>query len=139
MWPVLGYFSNLHIEKPKVFIIGSYHGETKPDDCNEYLKDFIDELCELVNVGFVYNNVQIHVILAAIICDTPAKSFILNIKGHTCKHSCKGCQTVGLWSNENKSVYFPHGSSSWMMTLYPILIQNFIVEKLFSQGYLNLI
>jgi len=112
MWPILGYFSNLHIEKPKVFIIGSYYGKTKPDDCNEYLKDFIDELCELINVGYVYNNVQINVILAAIICDTPAKSFILNIKGHTGKHSCLRCQTVGIWSNENKSVYFPDGSSS---------------------------
>jgi len=76
MWPILGYFSNLHLEKPKVFIIGAYYGKTKPNDCNEYLKDFIDELCELINVGFVHNNKKINIIIAAVICDTPAKSFI---------------------------------------------------------------
>jgi len=35
------------------------------------------------------------------LCDTPAKSFILNIRGHTSKYSCLRCQY------ENNHVYFP--------------------------------
>lgn len=113
MWPILGYFSNISSKKPNVFIIGTYYGKTKPEDSNEFLKYFVDELCEIINTGIIYNNVKINILLNAIICDTPAKSYILNIKGHTGKHSCLRCKTVGQWSNENKSVYFSDITSSF--------------------------
>jgi len=76
LWPILGYFSNIVVEKPKVFIIGTYYGKSKPGECNEYMQDFVDELCTLINVGTVVNNININILLKAIICDTPAKSYI---------------------------------------------------------------
>lgn len=83
------------------------------EDSNEFLKYFVDELCEIINTGIIYYNVKIVILLNTIICDTPAKSYILNIKGHTGKHSCLRCKTVGKWSNENNSVYFPDITSSF--------------------------
>lgn len=105
LWPILGYFSNIPDKKHKVFIIGAYYGKSKPGDCNEYMQDFVDELCLLINKGVTINNITIKVLLNAIICDTPAKSFVLNIRGHTAKKSCLRCQTIGQF--ENNRVYFP--------------------------------
>jgi len=93
-----------------VFIIGAYYGKSKPSDCNEYMQDFVDELCTLINVGIVVNNVHIKVLLKAIICDAPAKSYILNFRGHTAKNSCLRCSTIGQY--ENNRVYFPDLTSN---------------------------
>ncbi|KAF0714286.1 Uncharacterized protein FWK35_00028053 [Aphis craccivora] len=82
LWPILGYFSNLELNKFKVFIIGAYY------DSDEFLQYFVNELYDLINIGVVSNNTHFKVILKALICDTPAKSYILNVKGHTGKKSC---------------------------------------------------
>lgn len=99
MWPILGYFSNINPSKKSVFIIGAYYGTNKPKDCNEYLQDFVEELKHLYNEGLIYNNEKYTVILNALIADSPAKSFILNCKGHTGKNSCVKCLVKGEWIN----------------------------------------
>jgi len=53
----LFFFKYVLVGKPKVFIIGAYYGKSKPNNCNEYMQDFVDELCTLINVGIVVNNV----------------------------------------------------------------------------------
>jgi len=105
LWPVLGYFSNLTMNNIKVFIIGCYYGKPKPEDSNEFLEDFVNEINNIVNNDVVVNNILVKVILKAIICDVPAKSYILNVKGHTGKKSCVRCQITGEY--ENNRVYFP--------------------------------
>ncbi|XP_022160042.1 uncharacterized protein LOC111026297 [Myzus persicae] len=97
LWPILGYFANLPTKKPNIFIIGAYHGKTKPLDCNTFLFDFVRELKVLIIDGFFFDNKKIHVEIRALICDAPAKSFVLNTKGHTGKVSCVRCQNVGKW------------------------------------------
>lgn len=99
MWPILGFFSNICSKKPNIFIIGVYYGQSKPKNCNEYILDFVNELCDLINNGFVYNNIHVYVELKSIICDTPAKSYLLNIKGHTGKKSCLRCCVKGEYEN----------------------------------------
>lgn len=108
LWPILGIFSNIFGNK-NIFIIGAYYGQFKPEDCNEFLEDLVTELCLLIDNGLVYNNIHVKVELRAIICDTPAKSYILNIKGHTAKNSCLRCHTIGLY--DNNRVYFPEINS----------------------------
>lgn len=110
LWPILGYFTNIPDKTTKVFLIGAYYGKSKPDDFNEYLKDFVDELCDLINNGIIINSLKFKVILKAIICDSPAKASILNIRGHTAKNSCLRCHAVGEF--DNNRVYFPHFISS---------------------------
>lgn len=103
LWPILGYFSN--ISDSSVFIIGSYYGKPKPEDSNEFLSDFVNEICVLINDGVMYNNIHVKLHLKALICDAPAKSFALNFKGHTGKKSCIRCHTIGSFGNNR--IYFP--------------------------------
>lgn len=77
-----------------MFIIGCYYGKPKPGDSNEFLQEFVDELCNLIINGIDFNSVHIKVVLKAFICDIPAKSYILNVKGHTGKKSCVRCQIL---------------------------------------------
>lgn len=108
LWPILGYFSN--ISDINVFIIGAYYGKQKPEDCNEFLNDFVSEICVLFTDGIVYENIHVKVHLKALICDAPAKSFALNFKGHTGKKSCLRCHTLGCFGNNR--IYFPKLDSS---------------------------
>lgn len=105
LWPILGYFSNLE-NKCKVFIVGSYYGKPKPEDSNEFLQDFVNDLYNLINIGVAFNNTYFKVILKALICDTPPKSYILRLKGHTGKKSCVICTISGEY--ENNRVFFPN-------------------------------
>lgn len=65
-----------------VFPVGLYFGTEKPHDSNVFLKDFIDEAKHLVDNGLVINNNICKILLDVFCCDTPAKAFILKIKGH---------------------------------------------------------
>jgi len=85
-WPILGYFSNIPYKYRSVFIIGVFLGLSKPKNCNEFLMQFVIELKELINTGIRLNDKYITVNLYALICDAPAKSFILNFKGHNGKN-----------------------------------------------------
>lgn len=99
LWPILGFFSNLNKSRPLVFLIGAFLGKTKPHDSNEFLFDFVKELKLFYLHGIVYKEKHITIVLHALICDTPAKSFVLNSKGHTGKNSCTRCITNGIWCN----------------------------------------
>lgn len=94
-WPILGYFSNIPYKYRSVFIIGVFLGLSKPKNCNEFLMQFVIELKELINTGIRLNDKYITVNLYALICDAPAKSFILNFKGHNGKNSCLCCLCIG--------------------------------------------
>lgn len=93
IWPILGYFSNVPTENKNVFIIGVYHGKLKPLDCNEFMFDFVKTL---IDSGLYFKSKKIKTLFQALICDAPAKSFILNIKGHTGKVSCVRCHSEGI-------------------------------------------
>jgi len=70
--------------KKKVFIVGVFRGYGKPKCPNEYLEEFISELVPLINDGFLTEEGEIiTVVLSALICDAPAKSFVLCTNGHT--------------------------------------------------------
>lgn len=80
-WPIM--ISELRL-KQKVFIVGVFHGYGKPKCPNEYLEEFISELVPLLNNGFLTTEGEIiAVVLSALICDAPAKSFVLYTSGHT--------------------------------------------------------
>lgn len=103
-WPILGYFINITDKRPNVFIIGVYYGKLKPTNSNEYLSDFVDEVKTLINVGLTFNQFNVKILLHGLICDAPAKSFVLQVKGHTGKNSCVRCKSIGVWTDHR--VYF---------------------------------
>lgn len=88
------------MNSPEVFPVGAYFGEKKPDDANEFLKKIFYELIELCEKGFE----GVPITCSALICDTPAKAFILYLKGHTGYDSCWKCCISGCYemSKEQK-------------------------------------
>ena len=93
-WPILGKIA--WVKRSKPFIIGVYWGPKKPIDVNIYLADFVEEATLLEVTGFEYCLIIVFVTIVAFICDRPALSFILSIKGHTGYFSCLKCVTKGV-------------------------------------------
>jgi len=90
LWPILG-----RIMPDKVFLIGCYFGKTKPADANQFLRQFVEEISNLINNGITYNETIFSISIHSIICDAPAKSFITLTKGHTGYFSCPKCTIEG--------------------------------------------
>lgn len=99
-WPIL-VSENLC---GKVYVAGLYYGYTKPKDSNEFLKRFVSDIKPLLTAGYNDNKITIKVNLSALICDTPAKSFVLSVKSHTGFFSCTKCTIRGEWDGR---VCFP--------------------------------
>lgn len=107
-WPKMAYIlTDLPFSK-RVFPVGIYYGYEKPKDSNEYLSDFVTEALDLINNGMFLNNHTIKISIDLICCDTPAKSFILKVKGHSGFSSCTRCHIEGEYINNR--VCFPYSS-----------------------------
>ena len=98
---LLGLVRLNSISRP--FVIGIYHGYAKPKDPNEFLSDFVNEMDDITNNGLLYydecnveRTTQLHI--SVIICDAPAKAFILQTKYHTAFYSCTKCTQRGEWA-----------------------------------------
>ena len=85
--------------------IGFYYGISKPNDSNLFLKLFVEEITNCVKNNFTYNNKKYDVRLLALICDSPAKSFVLCTKSHSGYFSCSKCTIEGDYLNSH--VAFP--------------------------------
>ncbi|XP_011694046.1 PREDICTED: uncharacterized protein LOC105453623 [Wasmannia auropunctata] len=107
-WPILlsDDISN------QVHIVGLFYGQKKPNNSNEFLQQFVTELIPLVQNGYHSDlfNCDIKINVKAIICDAPAKSFILNIKGHNGYSSCTKCTIYGDYVNSK--MCFPYKERS---------------------------
>ena len=90
-WPILGSISPYK----HVFTIGIYYGLEKCKDVNDFLHDFVSEAKILCRDGIVINDRNIKCEINALICDAPAKSFILYTKGHNGYSSCSKCTIRG--------------------------------------------
>lgn len=79
-WPILGkIFHHRDIYKP--FPIAIYSGYEKPDNLENYLKRFIDELNQLQQNGICIDDQLFTIRIKAFICDRPARAFLKCIKG----------------------------------------------------------
>ncbi|KAJ8684724.1 hypothetical protein QAD02_020517 [Eretmocerus hayati] len=76
------------------FIIGAHHGAGKPQDVHEFMRDFLAELTDLTDNGFLYNDILYRVVLEKISADTPAKNFLLNFPPHNSR--CGKCIQDGI-------------------------------------------
>lgn len=89
LWPILGNI----IPYKEVFMIGVYYGHQKPQDANIYLDQFVQEVIELCENGIIIGEKLYKFSIRFIICDAPAKSFILCVKGFSGFNSCTKCVT----------------------------------------------
>ncbi|XP_043467520.1 uncharacterized protein LOC122501822 [Leptopilina heterotoma] len=83
------------LNSKQVYPVGAFFGRGKPNDANEFLKQFIDEATKVINDGLKEENVRVSIEYLS--CDTPAKAFILYLKGHTGYDSCTKCNIEGVY------------------------------------------
>ncbi|CAH0558945.1 unnamed protein product [Brassicogethes aeneus] len=91
LWPILIRVDSLEKLKNYVVMVGAFHGYAKPSSSNNYLKEFINECSELTTNGILIQNNNLEFRVKMFVCDVPAKSFILNVKGHTSENGCTKC------------------------------------------------
>lgn len=94
LWPILGRIVNPN-KNIDVFLIGTYIGVSKPSRVDVYLHDFLSEYNVLRTNGLVSEDRSIKISIRAFICDTPARAYLQDIKGHTSFRGCSKCQQVG--------------------------------------------
>ncbi|KYN00711.1 hypothetical protein ALC62_08511, partial [Cyphomyrmex costatus] len=96
-WPILSKIDELEQVEP--FPVGIYHGKSKPSNSNMFLLRFIEEMKILQTEGLNFNGRIIQVSISKILCDAPAKSFVLCIKNFNSYQSCTKCWAEGLFQN----------------------------------------
>lgn len=104
-WPILAYIISKYSTK-KVFPIGIYYGQSKPEDSNEFISEFVTEADNLITNGININNIVKKVSISFICCDSPARAFILRVKTHSGFHSCTRCFIDGDY--QKNRVCFPY-------------------------------
>ena len=72
-------------------VIGLYSGAKKPKDSIKYLSDFVNEMKNLYQNGFLYMEKLYTVRISNVVCDVPARAFIKNTKQHNGYSSCDKC------------------------------------------------
>lgn len=94
-WPVLGHIFELPQTSP--FVIGLYFGEDKPKSSNDLLRLVVDDIlsCNKIEIDNCVISVKVH----SVVCDAPARAFILNVKGHTGYYGCHKCNIEGTYFN----------------------------------------
>lgn len=97
VWPLQGRFLNTMMENWPPFLIGVYHGNSKPANANEYLQDFVDEALKLQVHGFLHTGRVIDIEIFGFSCDAPANALMKSIKIHTGYESCPKCEVYGEW------------------------------------------
>lgn len=80
-----------------IVVGGIYHGSKKPACINDFLSAFRDDVALLKTDGLQFNSKNIKVLLSGICCDSPATSFVMNIKSHSAYYACRKCATRGIW------------------------------------------
>ncbi|ESO00755.1 hypothetical protein HELRODRAFT_127285, partial [Helobdella robusta] len=73
IWPILCLIKNL---RAAPFVVGVFSGTGKPENVEEYLKEFIDELINILKNGFHINSIFYKVIFDCFICDAPARAYL---------------------------------------------------------------
>lgn len=93
LWPILGY---IRPYSDSVFPIGIYWGYEKPCNSNKYLEQFVLEAKHLIINGITdTKGITVKVEIDGFSMDSPAKSFILKVKGHAGFDSCTRCLEEG--------------------------------------------
>ena len=78
-----------------IFVIGVYHGPSKPESVSDYLSRFINDINNLKNIGIKVNDTVYYGEIMFIICDLVAKTYLLSTTLHSGYFSCFKCKVKG--------------------------------------------
>lgn len=96
-WPLLAAIQDDFYTEP--FLVGLFHGQSKPNDFNVYINPFADDMKNLQDKGLKINDKTINVRLNAIICDASARAYLTLTKSHSGYFGCSKCIQQGEWDN----------------------------------------
>ena len=94
LWPILARVCKPFSSDP--FMVGLYCGESKPESLRDlYLEDFIQEMENFqrapANINVNGKDCPAHITLSCFVCDTPARSYVKQTKGHSGYFACERC------------------------------------------------
>ncbi|KAJ1518893.1 hypothetical protein ONE63_011506 [Megalurothrips usitatus] len=92
LWPILVKIDGF-LHKP--LIVCAYYGRGKPP-CYEFLEMFVEEILDLINNGFHYNDHRVCIKLRAFICDFPALAHIKCTAHSNAFAGCTKCFVKGF-------------------------------------------
>ena len=104
-WPILVQFCTDYdiTTYSKPVPVGIYLGNSKPGNVEEYLEEFISEMCILKD-GYEFKGVKYLITIQCFICDAPARQYLKSIKSHSGYSSCERCQQHGKY---DKTITLP--------------------------------
>jgi hypothetical protein len=88
--------------------LGCFCGTGKPD-LNLFISDLVLELKHLTLTGMEFADSLLKVVHVKYIADSPARSFIQCIKGHSSKKGCGYCRCEAVYCTDR--IVYPHFSS----------------------------
>jgi len=88
----------------KLFIAGIYYGDSKPQNCNNYLYDFVKEAKNLINNDVQLNGKKYSFKICAIVADALARAFIKYCKPHNSFYACESCMKKGVWVGKKRAI-----------------------------------
>lgn len=97
LWPILLSIINYSELSDFVIPIGIFQGLTKPSSVTEYFHPFLLDISALLESGLIVNDKIFKFEIGHIICDSPAKAFLLNVKGHNGYFGCSLCTQEGRY------------------------------------------
>lgn len=102
LWPIQCSIVNIPTSKP--FIVALYYSHHKPQNL-DFLKEFVNELKELMDNGICINDGSVKkVLLRCFVCDAPAKALIKGTIQFNGRYGCDYCDVQGQY----------HGSMSFL-------------------------
>ena len=92
VWPIQATIDNIETVSSKPFIVALFCGVQKPQD-NEFLKDTINELDQLLDTGVDGKCVEVK----SIICDAPARAMVKGTVQFNGRYGCDYCDIRGVF------------------------------------------
>lgn len=96
-WPILISICNVPVLSRYVLPVGIYHGLKKPDSSADFLSYFLNDILNIIQLGIQINGRLFNITIGHIVCDAPAKSYILNVKGFNAYFGCNTCTDEGTY------------------------------------------
>lgn len=105
-WPILISICNVPVLSRYVLPVDIYHGLKKPDSA----ADFLNDILNIIQLGIQINGRLFNITIGHIVCDAPAKSYILNVKGFNAYFGCNTCTDEGTYI-DGRMAFLSMGSS----------------------------
>lgn len=102
-WPILvKVFDEFDSYQP--FVLGILQSEGKPDNAEQFLNEFVNDMNKLLESGLNMNERKFEIHIKCFVCDTPARSFLKCTKGHGGYFACERCVVEGMRKNR-RTIY----------------------------------